>query len=223
MRLQTGSVLARRIGPNELNLACLAHAYRQVVVPAVEAGDVPFGNCFVISAAGAAVLRDLGTDAHAAAVHVTFVDRETNQVVATDPAVHGEDAEPMRGVDAADLGNGHAVILTADQLIDLTFGQFDERGIAPRLLAVRLAEGWRGRLEVASPDGRWSVTIYDNPSDEALRRNEQDLPTKNEGLVEWMVEEALAHRAKQPVRSTSPGRNAPCPCGSGRKSKYCVH
>ena len=47
-----------------------------------------------MSAAGAAVLRHLGTDAHAAAVHVTFVDRENNQVVATDPAVQGEDAEP---------------------------------------------------------------------------------------------------------------------------------
>jgi hypothetical protein len=206
---------------DDLNLSCLVHAYAEVVLPAVAAGEVPFGNCLVMSPAGAQVLRRLGTDAEATAVHVTFLDLEADTVVSTDPAqwdVPG--SEVMPGVDPRHLGNGHAVILTPTKLVDLTFGQFDVRGIVSRLLVINLSAGWRGELAWGSPDGRWAVRFEQMTSDEVLRRNEAALASTNPGLVDLLVEEALVHRRRLvgPV-----GRNDPCPCGSGRKSKFCPH
>lgn len=81
---------------DDQNLACLVHAYAEVDLPAVAAGEVPFGNCLVMSPAVVEVLRRLGTEARAAAVHVAFLDLEDETVVSTDPAIDG----PQHGRDA---------------------------------------------------------------------------------------------------------------------------
>jgi len=49
------------------------------------------------------------------------------------------------------------------------------------------------------------------------------LPTSIVGLyaTTWLHHELQRERARQPVRSTKVGRNAPCPCGSGKKFKRC--
>ncbi len=44
------------------------------------------------------------------------------------------------------------------------------------------------------------------------------------GVSAAMIAEIDAHwlgEAKQPVKAAKIGRNAPCPCGSGRKYKRC--
>lgn len=207
---------------DDRNLEALLHAYRHVVLREVADGRLAFASCLDMSPAGAAVLRHLGTDARAHAVHVRFYDLEAETIVSTDPAEWEEmRAEPMPGMNPADADNGHAVILTPTKLVDLTFGQFDQRRIAGDGLAVNLADGWRGELKTAHPQGRWAVEMRDMPDDGILRRHERDLPTAHANLVDILCEHAEVHLALLPRRASNVGRNDPCTCGSGRKYKHC--
>ncbi len=60
------------------------------------------------------------------------------------------------------------------------------------------------------------------PDDDARAEIIENLPTLLIGAwVYWRDREAGGRKAGQPVRSVKTGRNAPCPCGSGKKFKKC--
>ena len=98
----------------------------------------------------------------------------------------------------------------------------DSEGVLLGVVRHDLRTG-RRKLESATP-GSSAKTIL--PLTEALFKT---LPMISEeldrriifmrGFAEWLAEHRLAERAK-PVAMV-PGRNEPCPCGSGRKYKKC--
>lgn len=172
-------------------LAALASAYERVVVPRLDSGELPVASCFVMSAAGAKVLRRMNVRSRAVAVHVAFRDNVHHLLVMTDPGrFPGEHHDVMPGTNPADVGNGHAVIVTGGGMLDLTFGQFDSHGVAASILLVPLRSGWAGYLAIPGPEGRWAVEMTARDSDAELRREEASLAHRNPGLVDCLLEEA---------------------------------
>jgi uncharacterized protein len=72
--------------------------------------------------------------------------------------------------------------------------------------------------------GKWLAKMPGNPTlERAARRTLDALPTAMIALAELGrgLEQAWRERARTPARRPKVGRNAPCPCGSGRKYKQC--
>jgi hypothetical protein len=174
---------------SDLELAALlAEACSGLVPDAWE--DWASRNCFITSLAGAAALRRLGIDARAIAVDVLFKDLRNGVTATTDPdgkaflETSGTTATPVLDKDA--VGNGHAVIVTPGCLLDLTFGQFDSRGVALPMLLIKLKNGWSG-TETRQQE-EWWVVIQDRSTDTELRAVEQEMATTYKAFADGMYE-----------------------------------
>ena len=135
--------------------------------------------------------------------------------------VQGAEQEVLRGAPDT-LKNTHVVICEAD-IAD--FRKIDsilvERGFALYDVTTlnRIADGTLG----------WFYPVYTNLAIEHVRPKEFWHPIKNEAVIQAQVQRREAvlklnadilARMRQPL-SMRPGRNDPCPCGSGKKYKHC--